>query len=208
MEISINDERYPDILRSIKYPPQKLYVLGDVNLLNKRCISIIGSRNCSSQGANLAKKYAIEFCKKGYCVVSGLAKGIDTSAHIGALEARGKTIAVLGSGFNNIFPKENIKLFKKIIENGGAIISEYDEKKPITSKGFVMRDRIISGLSKGVVIAEAKENSGTAITADFAIKQGRKLFYIQNNDEENYFIKKGAKPTLSPTDVLNKIKEE
>ena len=224
MIINIGDDTYPNILQTIPYAPKKLYVLGNEKLLKEKCLAIVGSRECTKNGAKLAEEYAKYFCDQNYCIVSGMAEGIDTSAHIGALKSKGKTIAVLGSGFKHIFPRESIKLFNEILNKGGAIVSEYEENTGVTSKGFVMRDRIISGLSIGVVVVEAKSKSGTAITVDFAKKQGRKIFYISNNDNNNnndnnkylkdeankgdinYFIKKGAELITCPKDVLVNLK--
>ena len=143
-----------------------------------------------------------------------MAKGIDTAAHIGALKAGGKTIAVLGSGFKHIFPEENKKLFKQIIDNGGAVVSEYKENVKVSSQGFVLRNRIVSGMSMGVLVVEAKHRSGTSITADLAFKQGKKVFCIPHGLEEkegvgtNRLIKKGAKLVTSPEDILKELKIE
>lgn len=212
MKIEIEDDAYPSNLRNIQYPPKKLYVLGNEKLLKEKCISIVGSRACTEKGIEIAKKFAKDLCSHNLCIVSGMALGIDTAAHIGALKAGGKTIAVLGSGFKYIFPKENNKLFNQILENGGAIISENEENVQVSPQGFVLRNRIVSGLSMGVLVVEAKHRSGTSITADFAFKQGKKVFCIPHGIEEkegvgtNRLIKRGAKLVTCPQDILDELK--
>jgi len=212
MKINFENEKYPEKLKKIEKPPKQLYVLGDENILNEQCIAIIGSRICTPEGAKLAEKFARELSKSGICIVSGMAKGIDTAAHIGALKAGGKTIAVLGGGFNHIFPEENKGLFLKIIENGGAVISEYRENTKPSQNGFVQRNRIVSGLSIGVLIIEAKYRSGTSITANFARSQGRKIFCIPHSLEQkegigtNRQIKNGAKLVTTPQEIIDELK--
>lgn len=210
-KIEFKDNEYPDILRNISNPPKQLYILGDEKLLKEKSIAIIGSRVCSQKGARTAKEFASNLSNKGICIVSGMAKGIDTAAHIGALKFGGKTIAVLGGGFNNIFPKENEKLFLEIIKNGGAVVSEYEENIEATSQGFVQRNRIVSGLSMGVLVVEAKTRSGTSITADFAKRQGKKVFCIAHGIEEkegigtNRLIKRGAKLVTDVIDITTEL---
>lgn len=176
--VSINDDIYPQKLRTIQNPPKTLYLNGNLELLSKNTIAIIGSRNCSRNGAILASKFSYELSSLGICIVSGLAIGIDTFAHIGSYGQIGRTIAVLGSGFNNIFPEENIKLYKTILENDGLIVSEYPPQIKKQSKNFVERNRIISGLSFGIVVIEASKRSGTSITARHARSQRRKVFAL------------------------------
>lgn len=209
--ITINDEKYPDNLKNISKPPKQLYVLGNESILNEKSIAIIGSRVCTDEGKKLAEYFAKELSKKGICIISGMAKGIDTYAHLGALKTGGKTIAVLGAGFNHIFPKENKELFSEIIKNNGAVITEYSENVKPKSEGFVQRNRIVSGLSMGVLIIEAKHRSGTAITANFARSQGRKLFCIPHSLEQkegigtNRQIKKGAKLVTTPEEIIKEL---
>lgn len=211
-KIKYEDEKYPDTLRNIAYPPKQLYVVGDVTLLKEKCMSIIGSRVCTPKGAEIAEDFAKKLSKRKICIVSGMAKGIDTSAHIGALKAGGRTIAVLGGGFNHIFPKENKNLFLEIIKNGGAVVSEYAENVATSSQGFIQRNRIVSGLSMGVLVVEAKTRSGTSITADFARRQGKKVFCIAHGIEEkegigtNRLIKNGAKLVTCVDDILKELK--
>lgn len=210
-EIKINDIKYPEQLKNIYEPPKRLYVLGNIEILHNTSIAIIGSRKFTEYGKNVALKLAKELSEKGIVIVSGLAKGIDSYAHIGTLNNKGKTIAVLGSGIKEIYPKENIELAKMIIRNGGCIISEYSPDTKPDKMNFPKRNRIISGLSKGVVIVEATEKSGALITADYALEQGRDVFAIpgdifnKNYVGTNKLIQDGAKLITSYDDILNEI---
>ncbi len=141
-EISIENELYPSKLREIKRPPKKLYVLGDETILNMESLSIIGSRCCTDYGAEKAEYFAMKLAQTGVAIVSGMAKGIDSRAHLGAIKAGGKTIAVLGSGLNHIFPDK--KIFEEILKNGGAVITEYAEDVEIFPQGFRDRNRIVA----------------------------------------------------------------
>lgn len=141
-EINMKSKLYPDKLRKIKNPPKKLYVLGDETILNNESLSIVGSRCATHYGKNIARTFANLIAKQGVCIVSGMAKGIDSQAHLGAIEAGGKTIAVLGSGFNHIFPDKQV--FKKILENKGAVITEYSPEIEVSSQGFRDRNRIVA----------------------------------------------------------------
>ena len=209
-EIKYENTLYPETLRTIKNPPQKLYVLGDEQILNNECVSIVGSRNCTEYGKNIAKKFANELAINGVTIVSGMAKGIDSVAHIGAMEVQGKTIAVLGSGFNHIFPDKEV--FEKILENGGAIITEYEPKVDVFPQGFRDRNRIVAGLGIGVIVIEAKEKSGTGITAEYAKQFNRKVFCIPHRigDETgvgtNRLIKRGAMLITETQDLLQYLK--
>lgn len=205
-EINIENKLYPNQLRNIKKPPQKLYLLGDEIILNKDSLSIIGSRCCTEYGAKIARKYAREIAQNGVAIVSGMAKGIDSYAHLGAIEGAGKTIAVLGSGFNHVFPDKNV--FNKILENGGTIITEYDKDVDVFSQGFIERNRIVAGLSIGTFVVEAKQKSGTSITAAFAKSFKRKIFCIPHIIEDkaglgtNKLLKNGAILVTQPEDIL------
>ena len=210
IKINMNSKYYPERLRNIDDPPKELYCLGNIELLNyKSNIAMIGSRNCSSYGERAAKDFAYNLAKEDICIVSGLAKGIDSFSHIGALNAKGKTIAVLGSGLDNIYPKENIKLVEEIIKNKGLVISEYPLGTKPLKYHFPARNRIISGLSDSVLVVEARKNSGTNITVDFALEQGKDVFVIPGNiysktsDGTNFLITEGAIPVLSHRDILN-----
>ena len=177
-KISINDSIYPESLKTIKNPPKLLYVIGKTDLLNYKSIAIIGSRKASDEGKKIAQKFATELSCIGLTIISGLAKGIDSQAHIGAYNKKGKTIAVLPSGFNNIFPEENIDLAKKILINGGLLISEYPPETIEQSSNFLARNRIISGLSTGLLIVESAFRSGTSVTAKYAKSQNKPIFAI------------------------------
>ena len=209
IKVDMNSKYYPERLRNIDSPPKQLYCLGNLELLNyKANIAIIGSRSCSLYGERAAKDFAYNLAKECVCIVSGLARGIDSFSHIGALNAKGKTIAVLGSGLDNIYPKENIKLVEEIIKNNGLVISEYPLGTKPLKYHFPARNRIISGLSDSILVVEARRNSGTNITVDFALEQGKDVFVIPGNiysktsDGTNFLITEGAIPVLSYKDIL------
>lgn len=208
-KINIYDELYPKRLYEISNFPKQLYILGNIELLNNhKTIAIVGSRECSEYGRKNAFDFASEFSDNGICVVSGMAKGIDASAHIGAIDKKGKTIAVLGSGFNYIYPKENEWLFQKILDNGGCIISEHPPEIEPDLNIFPKRNRIISGLSKCVLVVEAKHRSGSNITAKFATMQGKSVYAIPSNIDNkkwlgtNILIQKGAKLVINAKDII------
>ena len=209
IKVDINSKFYPERLRNISSPPKQLYCLGNLELLNyKNNIAIIGSRNCSLYGERAAKDFAFNLAKSDVCIVSGLAKGIDAFSHIATLNVKGRTIAVLGSGLDNIYPKENEKLFQDIIKNNGLVITEYPLGTSALKQNFPARNRIISGLSDAVLVIEARKNSGTNITVDFALEQGKDVFVVPGNiysktsDGTNYLITEGAIPVLSYKDIL------
>ena len=171
----------------------------------------MGSRECTSYGFYKAYEFAKELSKKGICVISGLAQGIDTAAHLGAMHQKGKTIAVLGTGLNKIYPKENEILAESIIKNGGLIISEYGLYEERRSENFPKRNRIMSGLSDGILVIEARKKSGTLITARYAKEQGRKVFSLPGNVDiinssgTNELIKNGAIFVTEVKDVLDQF---
>lgn len=209
--INIDDEKYPEKLRKINNPPQKLYAMGNVELLKNNSIAIIGSRNCTEKGADIAKEFAKQLSKYNLCITSGMAKGIDSFAHIGAIQANGKTIAVMGTGFNHIYPQENKKLFKKIIENKGLVITEYEENIGVKPQRFIQRNRIVSALSIGVLVIEAKYRSGTTTTASFAKSYGKKVFCIAHDIDDksgvgtNFLIKRGAILVTKIDDIIKEF---
>ncbi|MBQ6992192.1 MAG: DNA-processing protein DprA [Clostridia bacterium] len=206
--IKTSHQCFPKELLKIKNAPSKLHIIGNENLLNKKCIAIVGSRNCTAYGFKIAKQFAKELSQNDITVVSGLALGIDSAAHIGALEGRGGTIAVLGHGLKYMFPKENEDLYKRILDNKGCIITEYDFDVEPNSKNFPKRNRIVSGISMGVLIVEAKSKSGSTITARLAKEQGKNVFCVPSNLDSIYglgtnrLIQKGAKLVLSINDIL------
>ena len=208
------DENYPKRLLQIQNPPKKLYVEGNEKLLNQDAIAIVGTRNCTKYGEKCASKFARELSKKGICIVSGLARGIDSTAHMNSMEQEGKTIAVLGSGFNHIYPKENQYLYQKIIENGGCIVTEYPPETPVDKAKFPKRNRIISGLAMGVLIIEARYRSGTSITAKYAMSQHKEVFCIPHPLDTptgyipNLLIQQGAQLVTSGSDILQYYNED
>lgn len=210
--VTIYDKEYPNKLRHIYDPPVTLYVKGNKDILNGESIAIIGCRDCSNYGKVVAQKMAYELGKENISIISGMAKGIDSQAHIGCLNAKGKTIAVLGSGLDRIYPKENLSLYNEIISLGGAIISEYVIGTKPDKMNFPARNRIISGLSDGLVVVEAKEKSGTLITVDFALEQGKSIFVVPGNITSNNsfgtneLIKQGAKCITTVKDILEEYR--
>lgn len=212
--ISINDKEYPEILKEIYDAPVSLYIMGNKNILNDDSVAMIGCRECTDYGRNITKKLSYDIAKNKINIVSGLAKGIDAIAHQGAILAEGKTIAVLGNGLDTMYPRENIPLAKEILKTGGAIVSEYPLGEKPQKQNFPERNRIVSGMSKGVVVVEAKEKSGTLITVDFALEQGRDIFVVPGNINQesstgtNELIKQGAKLITSYKDVIEEYKKE
>lgn len=202
--------QYPDILREIKNYPKELYCAGDISLLKKRCVSVVGSRSTTVYGRNTAVKFAGDIARAGFAVVSGMARGIDTCSHRGALNAGGSTIAVLGCGLNHCYPKENAELMKEIEENG-LMISEYPPDAEPQRYYFPQRNRIISGLSELTLIVQARNNSGALITADLAAEQGKEVCAVPGNIDSQYnmgsnkLIKEGAVPVLSTGDLLEML---
>lgn len=205
--ININEDKYPKLLKEIYDSPISLYVKGNLERLNNKNIGIVGCRECTEYGKKVAEYFAYNLSKQNINIVSGLAKGIDSYAHLGSLY-NGNTIAVLGNGLDMIYPKENLELATEIIKRGGTIISEYPcGTKPDKIK-FPARNRIISGISKGVIVVEAKEKSGTLITVDFALEQGRDVFVVPGNINSinsvgtNDLIKQGARLVTTYEDVI------
>lgn len=186
-------------MKNLDDKPKIIYALGNIDNLNKKCVAIIGSRECTSYGKKITQLISYFYAKKGYVIVSGLAKGIDTSAHIGALLAGGRTIAVFGTPLNKIYPYENTELARKIISANGTIISEYSLNDKIKRDNFAYRNRIISGLCSDIIVVEAKEKSGALITAEYALQQGKNVYAVPGNVNNpnsfgtNKLIKDGAK---------------
>ena len=226
--ISIYDKEYPQLLKEIYDPPISLYIKGDKNILNNKSIAIVGCREATEYGKSVAKNFGYNLASKGINIISGLAKGVDSYAHIGALCVKkvnnnpqiegypqennynscGKPIAVVGNGLDIVYPKENVMLEKQIIKNGGAIISEYSLGTKPNKMNFPARNRIVSGMSKGVLVVEAKEKSGTLITVDFALEQGRDVYVVPGNINSinsvgtNRLIQEGAKLVTNYSDIV------
>jgi DNA processing protein len=173
---------YPEILGQIYDPPKKLWYKGRLEVLNKPCIAVVGTRRPSEYGEFMAEKIVSELADFDVVIVSGLARGIDTIAHETALKNEMPTIAILGSGIEHIYPKENKKLAEQIIENG-LILSEFEEFDPPINFHFVQRNRIISGLSLGTIVVEAPDKSGALITADYAIEHNREVFVVPGDTD-------------------------
>jgi DNA processing protein len=207
--ITYQDELYPPKLLNIYDRPPFIYVLGSLNKDDIN-IAIVGSRMASTYGKYTTEKISRELALKGITVVSGMARGIDSAAHRGAITAHGRTVAILGSGLDVIYPPENERLFADIIQNG-AVISEFSLGTPPRSSNFPARNRIISGMSYGVVIVEAGEKSGSLITARLALEQGREVFAVPGSIDStgsrgtNRLIKQGAKLIENTDDILEEI---
>jgi len=204
--ITWEEDAYPAMLRHISNPPYILYYRGRIDCLDDPAIAVIGSRLASYYGKNTARKLGRELAARGITVVSGLARGIDSEAHRGALEA-GKTVAVLGCGLDVVYPPENDKLYSEIAGNG-ALISEFPMRTRPEPGNFPMRNRIISGLCRCIVVVEAQEKSGALITADFALEQGRDVFAVpgpinsKTSAGTNNLIKQGAKLITCCEDII------
>lgn len=208
--LTIDQAKYPKLLKTIYDPPQILYLKGNLPPNDVIMLSVIGSRRASFYGKKIAEELALELAQRGVFIVSGMARGIDTCAHKGALKAGGKTIAVLGCGVDIVYPQENAELMK-YIEKYGAVLSEYPPGTMPKSGNFPARNRIISGLSLGTIVVEAGEKSGSLITADFALEQGREVFAIPGNINShsskgtNRLIQQGAKLVTSIEDILEEL---
>ncbi|MEP6718670.1 MAG: DNA-processing protein DprA [bacterium] len=209
----LDDGVYPSLLREIYDPPVALYVKGAWSqCLDQPCIAIVGSRKCSTYGQNAALMLARDLAQRGVTVVSGFARGIDAAAHRGAIEAGGRTVGVLGTGIDEVYPRDHKRLADEILERGGALVSQFPLSTPPVSENFPYRNRIISGLSLGVVIVEAAENSGSLITARLAIEQNREVFAVPGNITSrtsfgtNYLIKgAGAKLVQQWQDIAAEL---
>jgi len=206
--ISFWDNEYPDLLRQIHDPPALLYLRG--KLPEKECFAVVGSRRATAAGLQLTRAIAASLAEHDICIVSGLARGVDSAAHRGALAVDGATVAVLGCGIDRIYPPETSRLFAEIICNN-AILSEYPPGTPPLAGHFPGRNRIISGLCRGVLIVEATEKSGSLITGDFALEQGRELFAIPgalhnpNSRGTNRLLKEGAQLVTDVDDILTAL---
>jgi DNA processing protein len=205
-----DDPQYPRSLRNIAQPPPVLFVHGTLLPADEWAVAVVGTRHASVYGRDVARELAAGLAANGVTVVSGLARGVDIAAHRAALEAGGRTIAVLGSGVDNIYPAEHQATAEAIIKSG-AVVSDYALGTPPDGPNFPPRNRIISGLSKGVVIVEAAEVSGALITADFAAEQGRDVFAVPGNIFQrqaagtNRLIQQGAKLVTGVADILEEL---
>lgn len=207
--VTMLDPDYPPLLLEIPDPPPFLYVLGelDSSIMN---VAVVGSRNATPYGISTTKRLCSDLALRGITIVSGMARGIDTAAHEGALMGKGKTIAVLGSGFERVYPAENLNLFHKIAENG-AVVSEFPLKTEPEAHNFPIRNRIISGISLGTVVVEATKKSGSLITARLAAEQNREVFAVPGSINSfksigaHTLIKQGAKLVEHAQDIIEEL---
>lgn len=209
-KIALDDPEYPKQLKTIHKPPKQLYVNGSFLPSDNVSIALVGSRRASLYGLEMSEKLAFELALRGVTVVSGMARGIDTAAHKGALKAKGRTIAVMGSGHGHIYPPENEELYHEIVASG-AVVTEFDSDTEPLPYNFPQRNRIISGLSLGVVVVEAAKDSGALITADLAAEQGREVFAVPGkissatSSGTNALIKDGARLIQTVDDILDEL---
>ena len=208
--VHFNDPRYPRRLLPLADKPVGFYFIGDCDF-NAPCISIVGSRMCSVYGQTVARKFAASFARAGFTVVSGMARGIDTCAHIGALEAGGKTIAVLGCGADVVYPPENAELCEKI-KKSGAVVSEFPLGTRADRQTFPIRNRIVSGMSAATVVVESDVHGGSMITARLAAEQGRDVFAVPGRIDSrpsrgcNALIRDGATLAMSAEDIIDELR--
>src|SRR3954464_10073698 len=204
------DETYPELLRQIYDPPIVLYVRGQLTAKDKNAVAIVGSRQTTHYGVEVARKLAYQLAYIGVTVVSGGARGIDTAAHQGALAAKGRTVAVLGTGINIVFPPENMELFERIAASG-AVITQFAFNRSADKQSFPIRNRIVAGTTLGTVVVEANLTSGALITANFATEYGRQVFAVPGRIDSprskgcHELIKKGAKLCEGVEDILSEF---
>jgi DNA processing protein len=211
--VKIEDAEYPIELKKVKDAPKILYYKGILPNPNEKCFAIVGTRRCSPYGQQIALKLSGELANAGLIIVSGLAPGIDTFSHKAVVERKKRTIAVLGTGLDkkSVYPQTNLNLSEKILEYGGCLMSELPEGTPGSKFSFPRRNRIVSGLSLGVLVVEAKIKSGSLITAELAKKQNKKLFampgsiFSLNSSGPNKLIKEGAELVENTNDILEKL---
>ncbi len=214
--IKITDEDYPELLKQISDAPEILYYRGILPDKKENCFAVVGTRRPSPYGQQVAIQITGELADTGLTIVSGMAPGIDTFAHRTCVEKNKRTIAILGTGLDeeSIYPQENLQLSRKIVEQGGCLISEFPPGTPGYPNNFRQRNRVVSALSLGVLVVEAKERSGSLITARYAKEQGKKLFAVPgqiftlNAKGTNYLIKNGATLTENVNDILKELKIE
>lgn len=209
--ITINEKNYPENLVDLADAPPVLYIKGKLTPADSNAVAIVGTRKMTSYGREVTEKFAGELAGLGVTIISGLARGVDTVAHKGALDAAGRTIAIIGRGLDEVYPQENTQLAKKIAEGSGAILSEYPLGYPAFRENFASRNRIISGLSKAVLVIEGAKKSGTLLTASAAAEQGRHVFAIPGqitspmSAAPHFLIENGAKIAFSVKDILDEL---
>ena len=209
--ISLSDPEFPSRLKEIYDPPIVLFVKGAIEVLDEPGIAMVGTRHPTPYGSGMAERLSTDLASRGLVIISGLARGIDTASHRGAVAAKGKTIAVLGTGIDVMYPKENTRLTEQIVALGGALITEFPVGTPPTPQNFPIRNRIISGMSAGVLVVEAAEYSGTRITSRLALEQNRDVYAVPGNVTNknswgpNTLIKQGAKLVATWEDVWEEL---
>jgi len=212
--VAMDDPLYPRRLKEIYDPPVILYVRGDAGLLDKPGIAVVGTRHPTPYGSGMAERLGCDLAAQGLVIISGMARGVDTAGHRGAIAAKGKTVAVFGTGVDVIYPKENSRLSEQILACGGALISEFALGTFAAPQNFPIRNRILSGMSVGVLVVEAAEYSGTRITARLALEQNRDVFAVPGNVTNknswgpNTLIKQGAKLVATWEDVWEDLPTE
>ena len=211
--VTLLDADYPAPLKQIHDPPLVLYLKGRWTEADQTAIGVVGSRRASVYGQQTAQQLAYELASRGVTIISGLARGIDAAAHRGALKAHGRTVAILGNGLTQIYPPEHAQLAKQIAEHG-VVVSEYPMRMDPLARNFPRRNRVISGLSLGVVIVEAAKRSGALITADCALEQGREVFAVPGKVDSltsqgtHHLLKQGAQLVTSVDDILEELRLE
>ncbi len=209
--ISLSDPEYPSRLKEIYDPPVILFVKGSVEVLAQPGIAMVGTRHPTPYGSGMAERLSADLAARGLVIISGLARGIDTMSHRGAVAAKGKTVAVLGTGIDVMYPKENTRIAEQIVGLGGTLITEFPVGTPPTPQNFPIRNRIISGMSVGVLVVEAAEYSGTRITSRLALEQNRDVYAVPGNVTNknswgpNTLIKQGAKLVATWEDVWEEL---
>lgn len=210
--VTLDDNEYPQLLRKIKNPPIILYIKGNKKALSEKpLVAVVGTRKITSYGRAVTEMFSFELASSGLAIVSGMALGVDGVAHKAAIEAKGTTIAVLGNGVDLPYPKENERLYEEILDSGGAVLSEFPPSEPPSMGSFPSRNRIVAGLSLGVLVTEGASDSGSLITANFGLEFGRKVFAVPGPITSSLsaaplkLIEKGAKLVITPEDVIREL---
>ena len=210
--VPFNKSSYPENLKDLEGAPSVLYLKGSLNCFSAPCVAIVGSRKMTAYGAKVTKKVSSELAARGVTVVSGLARGVDTQAHREALMVGGRTVAVLGCGLDRIYPPQNYQLARDIVQEGGALVSEYPLGYPIAASNFAARNRIISGLCKAVIVVEGAAKSGTLLTASAAAEQGRMVFAVPGPIDSplsaapHFLLQNGARIFTTTDEVMQELK--
>lgn len=205
------DAQYPPLLRQVAHPPHLLYVYGETDLTDRFPVAVVGTRRASAYGLTHTREIAAELAQTGVCVVSGLALGIDAAAHTGALDGGGRTVAVLGSALDKLYPQENEPLMRRILESGGSVVSEYAPGTPPSRYSFLQRNRIIAGMCLGTLVTEGPRRSGALNTATRTLENGREVFALPGNVDSpgaqlpNMLISEGARLVTGAADILSAL---